>query len=121
MTHTDDALVDGTSIDEFIANERARDPEFAAEWDKTALTEAVAKALYEYDANRDSHRIPFMPWDAQASPRMDELRREFRMQAHVAIAAIRQHDEQAALNCGHCDPNTDEIACQCKIEERDDE
>lgn len=41
--------------------------------------------------------------------------------ATAAIAAVRAHDEQAALNCGHCDPNADEIACACQIEERDDE
>lgn len=41
--------------------------------------------------------------------------------ARQAIDAVRQHDEQAALNCGHCSPNTDEIACGCQIKERDDE
>lgn len=41
--------------------------------------------------------------------------------AEQIIAAVRAHDEQAALNCGHCTPNADEIACGCQIEERNDE
>lgn len=44
-----------------------------------------------------------------------------REDAEKIIAAVREFDEQAALNCGHCTPNADEIACACKIEERDDE
>lgn len=35
--------------------------------------------------------------------------------ARAAIAAVRKHDEQSALNCGHCTPGDDEIRCACEI------
>lgn len=84
-----------------------------------ALTEAVAKVLYDMNPDQSewSDYPDYIPW-----PFADEESKEIvRNEARVAIAAVRQFDEQAALNCGHCTPNSDEIACQCKIEERDDE
>lgn len=95
-----------------------------------ALTEAVAQDLWHSDANER--------WVVRSTDDNAEewrLHKDFYnsegydpfgffpafMLARKALTTIRQHDEQAALNCGHCTPNADEIACGCQIEERDDE
>lgn len=72
-----------------------------------ALTEAVAKAIVgviEHYADDTVMVNDFTPI-GNVAPEM----------ATAAIATIRAHDEQDALSCGFCTPNSDEIRCQCKI------
>lgn len=90
-----------------------------------ALTEAVAKDMYEEMALRfpDDVANSFpttlaFTWDALEGRSTDA--EWWRVLASRAIAAVRTFDEQAALNCGHCTPNTDEIACGCIVQSRED-
>lgn len=75
-----------------------------------ALTEAVAQAIINVDMGRFPNAVRQIP-----------ARSVYIDRARAALSTIRAHDEQSALNCGHCDPNTDEIVCACQIKERDDE
>ena len=89
-----------------------------------ALTESVAKAMHNAAVPYDALEV-LESWEEEVeSYERDGIGnyvKTVRAMAHAALTTIRQHDEQAALNCGHCTPNTDEIACACQIKERDDE
>lgn len=77
-----------------------------------ALTEAVVTELKAV-ARRVQLRCETGGWDDRTYEDPD-------VAASRIIAAVRAHDEQSALNCGHCS-EPDEIACACQIKERDDE
>lgn len=90
-----------------------------------ALTEAVAKAMHNAAVPYDALEV-LESWEKEVESyerddRIGNYVKTVRAMATAAVAAVRQFDEQAALNCGHCTPNTDEIACACQIKERDDE
>lgn len=80
-----------------------------------ALTEAVAKAMWTTARERYLPVVDIGEWgNAEPPQRRDML-------AATATSAVRQFDEQAALNCGHCDPNADEIVCACVVQSREDD
>lgn len=66
----EDALVEGVSLEDFIAEEKRRDP-------------YIRGFLEGYEYAKES-----------------------------------DHDAEMHLNCGHCDPGSDEIECSCIVEKR---